>query len=123
MFRRPLAVSEVPAGDCPITCYGEFTNVTDSMIEDTCLMRFEKQLRYLDQTRRYSIAATSAGWEVREERGAEVVRHQHLRDWHRVERVRQSIVLEMDALREEGWRDVTETWPAPPRAQSTSTNR
>jgi hypothetical protein len=69
-------------------------------------MHFEKQLRYLDQTRRYSIATTPTGWEVREERGNEVVRHQHLRDWHRVERVRQSIVVEMNALREEGWRDV-----------------
>jgi hypothetical protein len=69
-------------------------------------MHFEKQLRYRDQTRRYSIATTPTGWEVREERGNKVVRTQHLRDWHRVERVRQSIVVEMDSLREEGWRDV-----------------
>lgn len=69
-------------------------------------MRFEKQLRYLDQTRRYSIAATAAGWEVREERGSEVVRKEHYRDWHRVERVRQSIVGELNALRAEGWREV-----------------
>ena len=76
------------------------------MIEDSRLMRFEKQLRYLDQTRRYCIATTPTGWEVSEERDSEVVRRQHLRDWHRVERVRQSIVVEMNALREEGWREV-----------------
>ena len=75
-------------------------------MEDSRLMRFEKHLRYRDQTRRYSIAATPTGWEVREERGSEVVRQQHYHDWHRVERVRQSIVVEMNALRDEGWREV-----------------
>ena len=69
-------------------------------------MRFEKHLRYLDQTRRYSIAATHTGWEVREERGNTVVRKELYRDWHRVERVRRSIVGELDALRAEGWREV-----------------
>jgi hypothetical protein len=69
-------------------------------------MHFEKQMRYLDQTRRYYIATTPSGWEVREERGSEVVRKQHLSDWHRVERVRKSIVVEMNALRAEGWREV-----------------
>ena len=69
-------------------------------------MRFEKHLRYQDQTRRYSIATTPTGWEVREEHGSEVVRQQHIRDWHRVERARQSIVVEMKALHEEGWREV-----------------
>ena len=76
------------------------------VIEDDRLMRFEKHLKYLDQTRRYSIASTPTGWEVREERGNEVVRQQHYHDWHRVERVRQSIVVELNALREEGWREV-----------------
>ena len=69
-------------------------------------MRFEKHLRYLDQTRRYSIVPSKTGWEVREERGTKVVRQELYRDWHRVERVRRSIVSEMDALREEGWREV-----------------
>lgn len=76
------------------------------MIEDSRLMYFEKHLRYLDQTRRYSIAPTTTGWEVREERGSEVVRRELYRDWHRVERVRRSIVTELDELRAEGWRDV-----------------
>lgn len=75
-------------------------------IEDSRLMRFEKHLRYLDQTRRYSIVPASTGWEVREERDSEVVRKELYRDWHRVERVRRSMVTELDELRAEGWRDV-----------------
>jgi len=77
------------------------------VIEDSRLMRFEKHLRYLDQTRRYSIAPTTTGWEVREERDSKVVRQELYRDWHRVERVRRSIVGELDALRAEGWREVS----------------
>ena len=68
-------------------------------------MHFEKHLRYLEQTRRYSIAATTAGWEVLEERDREVVRKAHYSDWHRVERVRRSIVVELNALRDQGWRE------------------
>ena len=37
-------------------------------------MFFDKSLRYDQQTRRYSIAATDTGWEVREERDSEVVK-------------------------------------------------
>jgi hypothetical protein len=68
-------------------------------------MHFEKSLRYLEQTRRYSIAPTASGWEVREERGEQVVRQELYRDWHRVERVRRSITVELNALRDKGWRD------------------
>lgn len=74
-------------------------------IEDDRLMDFSKHLRYLEQTRRYSIANTGAGWEVLEERDRKVVRKEHYRDWHRVERVRRSIVVELNALREQGWRE------------------
>jgi hypothetical protein len=42
---------------------------------------------------------------VREERDREVVRTAHYRDWHRVERVKRSIVVQLNALREEGWRE------------------
>ena len=75
------------------------------MIEDSRLMHFVKNLRYLEQTRRYSIAPTDLGWEVREERDREVVRREHYRDWHRVERARRSITIELDALRNKGWRE------------------
>jgi hypothetical protein len=68
-------------------------------------MQFVKSLRNQQQTRRYSIAATNAGWEVREERDSKVVRQDHYRDWHRVERARRSIAMELDALRDKGWRE------------------
>ena len=44
------------------------------------MFAFDKSLRYLEKTRRYSIAATEAGWEVREERDSEVVRKVQLQD-------------------------------------------
>jgi hypothetical protein len=68
-------------------------------------MEFVKSLRNQDQTRRYSIATTSAGWEVREERDSKVVRTEHFRDWHRVERKRRFIAMELNALRDKGWRE------------------
>ena len=67
---------------------------------------FIKSLKKADQTRRYTIQTTEAGWEVREEAGAEITRHSYYQDWHRVERARLSITLKMDVLRAEGWREV-----------------
>jgi hypothetical protein len=66
-------------------------------------MHFEKSLRYLEQTRRYSIATTDSGWEVREERDSQVVRKVCYQDWHRVERARRTIAHELEALRNQGW--------------------
>ena len=68
--------------------------------QDSAPDAFEKSLRYLEHTRRYSIATTDAGWEVREERDSEVVRKVHYQDWHRVERARRSIAIELDDLRD-----------------------
>jgi hypothetical protein len=68
-------------------------------------MQFDKRVRKHDQTRRYSIATTDNGWEVREERGNAIVRKDRYQDWHRVERVRRIIVSELNALRETGWHD------------------
>ena len=67
---------------------------------------FYKSLRHDHQTRRYSIAATSEGWEVLEERDNEVVKKVQYQDWHRVERARRSITIELDALRGKGWSEV-----------------
>jgi hypothetical protein len=67
---------------------------------------FAKSLRNQDQTRRYSISATDSGWEVREERDSEVVKKVHYQDWHRVERARRSITIELDDLRKQGWSEV-----------------
>ena len=69
------------------------------------MIAYVKSLRYEDQTRRFSIAVTEAGWEVREERGNELVKRQRLSDWHRVERARHSISVELETLREKGWRE------------------
>ena len=70
------------------------------------MFAFEKSLRYLDNTRRYSIATTDTGWEVREERDSQVVRKTHYHDWHRVERARRSIANELDTLQRQGWLEV-----------------
>ena len=68
-------------------------------------MHFVKSLRNQDQTRRYSINTTAEGWEVQEERDSEVVKRVRYQDWHRVERARRSISIELDALRQTGWRE------------------
>ena len=64
---------------------------------------FSKSLRNREQTRRYSISVTATGWEVREERDSEVVKKVQYQDWHRVERARKSIAMELDALQRNGW--------------------
>ena len=70
------------------------------------MLSFDKRLRNDHQTRRYSIATTDSGWEVREERDSEVVRKVHYQDWHRVERARRSIAIELDQLERSGWSEV-----------------
>jgi hypothetical protein len=67
---------------------------------------FSKSLRNQHQTLRFSIDATDSGWEVREERDSQIVRKVHYQDWHRVERARRSISIELDALQQKGWREV-----------------
>lgn len=64
---------------------------------------FDKRLRFQDNTRRYAILPTDAGWEVREERDSEVVKTVHLQDWHRVERARRTITIELKKLEQKGW--------------------
>ena len=68
---------------------------------------FSKSLRYHEQTRRYSISVTETGWEVREERDSEVVKKVHYQDWHRVERARRSIAIELADLEKQGWSEIT----------------
>jgi hypothetical protein len=70
------------------------------------MFSFDKRLRNDQQTRRYSIAVTESGWEVREERDSQVVRTVHLQDWHRVERARRSIAIELDQLERNGWSEI-----------------
>ena len=70
------------------------------------MLSFEKSLKYQERTRRYSIEVTETGWEVREERDSEVVKSVHYQDWHRVERARRSITIELDDLQRQGWSEV-----------------
>lgn len=67
---------------------------------------FIKSLKKADHVRRYSIQSTAAGWEVREEQDAEIIRHSYYQDWHRVERARLAMTLTLDSLRAQGWREV-----------------
>lgn len=69
------------------------------------MFAYVKNLRYADRTRRFSIAVTDSGWEVRDERDNELVKRQRLSDWHRVERARQSFSIELETLRQKGWRE------------------
>ena len=64
---------------------------------------FTRHLRNADHTRRYSIAETPAGWEVRKDQDSQVIRRVEYTDWHRVERARRSITLEVNALEAAGW--------------------
>ena len=75
------------------------------MFQDVNVMHFVKSLRNQERTLRYSIAPIEGGWEVREERDSQVVKRVRYKDWHRVERARKSIVTELDALRNKGWRE------------------
>jgi len=65
---------------------------------------FLRSLRNAEHTRRYSIASTKAGWEVRIERDSRLVRRVAYRDWHRVERARRSITNELHDLQAAGWK-------------------
>ena len=39
-----------------------------------------------DQTKRVTVIRSVVGWEIREERGGELIRSSKYTDWHRVER-------------------------------------
>jgi hypothetical protein len=71
------------------------------------MFSLDKRLRHHANTRRYSISSTDAGWEVREERDSKVVKSVNYQDWHRVERARRSINIELDQLQRNGWSVVT----------------
>ena len=70
------------------------------------MFSFDKRLKYQDNTRRYSISPTETGWEVREERDSKVVKKVKYQDWHRVERARRSITIELDDLQRKGWSEI-----------------
>ena len=66
---------------------------------------FTKELRQAGHVRRFTIQESAEeGWEVKEERDSELVRRDHYRDWHRVERARMRIDEQVSALEDRGWR-------------------
>lgn len=65
---------------------------------------FTTSLRNADHTRRFRIASTESGWEVREEQDDHVVRRVEYQDWHRVERARRTITMAVSQLQADGWR-------------------
>lgn len=64
---------------------------------------FSKTFHKGSQTRRYAILPDANGWRVVEATDSVVIRDHVVTDWHRVERARRSITIEMSALRAEGW--------------------
>lgn len=68
------------------------------------MQMFQKELRQAGHTRRFSITDTGGfGWEVREEQDSRLVRQIRYTDWHRVERARTVMALQVTALEEAGW--------------------
>lgn len=65
---------------------------------------FSKTLINDRHTRRFSIAYTESGWEIREERDSRVVRLVACHDWHRVERARRTMAHTLEDLQAAGWR-------------------
>lgn len=69
------------------------------------MYEFTKSLRNAEHTRRFSIASTVDGWELKEEQDGRVSRQVRYQDWHRVERARRSWTLEVKNLRDAGWQE------------------
>jgi hypothetical protein len=70
---------------------------------------FRKTVRKADRVRRYTIQSIDGGWEVITEQDEHSIRRVAYDDWHRVERARRMIALELNTLRAHGWTDVTES--------------
>ena len=67
---------------------------------------YARVLEHDGETRRFTISAgaQAGGWDVKEERGTQVIWSQHLTDWHRVERARMAMAREVRDLELAGWR-------------------
>jgi hypothetical protein len=67
---------------------------------------YAKELTQAGHVKRFSISeAGSGGWEVRVEQDSHVVRSVCYTDWHRVERARLMMTLQVSELEENGWRE------------------
>ena len=67
---------------------------------------YARVLEHHGETRRFTISAgaQAGGWDVKEERGSQVIWSQHFTDWHRVERARMTMAREIRDLELAGWR-------------------
>jgi len=67
---------------------------------------YARALEHAGETRRFTISGADAGgWDVKEERGTQVIWSIHYTDWHRVERARMNFTREVLELRQAGWRE------------------
>ena len=65
---------------------------------------FSRELKQAGHSRRFVIReAPEHGWEVREEADSRLVRVDKYDDWHRVERARMRIELQVLELEDRGW--------------------
>jgi hypothetical protein len=60
-------------------------------------------LRRAAHIRRFTIATSSTGWEVRDEEDNRIIKSRRYDDWHRVERARLTFAVEAVELRDAGW--------------------
>jgi hypothetical protein len=67
---------------------------------------YARIFRKADHTRRFTIVAAAAGWEVRDEQDSRLIRSTRYTDWHRVERARMAFALEALALENTGWTEL-----------------
>ncbi|MGD9904952.1 MAG: hypothetical protein AB7U83_15915 [Vicinamibacterales bacterium] len=66
---------------------------------------FATTLKKDSHIRRYEILPDANGWRIVEQEDSRVIREAVYTDWHRVERRRRALVIEMTSLRNEGWTD------------------
>jgi hypothetical protein len=67
---------------------------------------YAKELTQAGHVKRFSISEAGAGgWEVRVEQDSHVVRRVCYTDWHRVERARLMMSLQVSELEEKGWEE------------------
>jgi hypothetical protein len=64
---------------------------------------YEQTLRKDNHTRRFEIRVGDKGWRVVTRADSTVLRDAVYTDWHRVERARRALTIEVSSLRDEGW--------------------
>ena len=95
----PSRLDRCPLNAGQLSFYGTRGGYVSSTLLTTTLVR-------ADQSRSFQVlAAPSNGWQATEHQDQRIVQQQHYADWHRVERALAHFAREIDALREQGWRE------------------